>query len=147
MAGPMEEKCEKYWYERSLVLAIALVLDPRSSNANSQLDTIEDHRFNEFDNWYTHARSTTIHAYQKSKIEQYLEEPVFPRKEEFNILHWWKVNSAKLPTLVRMARDILALSAATVASEAAFSVGGRIIDESCSCLLPDIVEALVTAND
>ncbi|KAL0289239.1 UNVERIFIED_CONTAM: hypothetical protein Scaly_2708700 [Sesamum calycinum] len=41
----------------------------------------------------------------------------------------------------------VAIPATTVASEAAFSVGGRIIDESRTCLLPDAVEALVVADD
>ncbi|KAF7130256.1 hypothetical protein RHSIM_Rhsim10G0050500 [Rhododendron simsii] len=58
-----------------------------------------------------------------------------------------RVNSGKYPTLARMARDILAVPATTVASEAAFSVGGRVIDESRASLLPDIVEALMTTND
>ncbi|KAL7237599.1 hypothetical protein ACSBR2_003828 [Camellia fascicularis] len=46
-----------------------------------------------------------------------------------------------------MARDVLSVPATTVASEAAFSVGGRVIDETRASLLPDIVEALITCND
>ncbi|KAF7142207.1 hypothetical protein RHSIM_Rhsim05G0219300 [Rhododendron simsii] len=57
------------------------------------------------------------------------------------------VNSGKYPTLAMMTRDILAVLATIVASEAAFSVGGRVIDESRASLLPDIVEAVMTAND
>ena len=72
---------------------------------------------------------------------------MFPRTDNFNILNWWKINSVKLSILSRMARDILAVPATTIASEAAFSVGGRVIDESRSCLLPEIVEALVTTDD
>ncbi|KAL0340246.1 UNVERIFIED_CONTAM: Zinc finger BED domain-containing protein RICESLEEPER 1 [Sesamum radiatum] len=67
---------------------------------------------------------------QKSKLESYLEEAKFPRAETFNILDWWKINSLRLPILAKIARDILAVPATTVASEAAFSVGGRVIDES-----------------
>ncbi|KAH7857245.1 hypothetical protein Vadar_010515 [Vaccinium darrowii] len=55
--------------------------------------------------------------------------------------------SVKFPTLARMARDILVVPATTVASEAAFSVGGRVIDETPASLLPDIIEALMTCND
>ncbi|XP_062005939.1 uncharacterized protein LOC133723125 [Rosa rugosa] len=43
----------------------------------------------------------------------------------------------KLPTLARMARDILAAP-----SEAAFSVRGRVIDESRASMLPETVKAL-----
>ncbi|KAF7153995.1 hypothetical protein RHSIM_Rhsim01G0175300 [Rhododendron simsii] len=57
------------------------------------------------------------------------------------------IDSGKYPTLARLAHDILVVLVTTVALEAAFSVGGRVIDESCASLLPDIVEALMTAND
>ncbi|KAK4391442.1 hypothetical protein Sango_1922000 [Sesamum angolense] len=50
--------------------------------------------------------------------------------------------SSKLPILAKIARDILVVPT-TVASKVAFSVGGRVIDESRVCLLPDVVEALV----
>ncbi|KAK4411776.1 putative AC transposase [Sesamum angolense] len=64
---------------------------------------------------------------------------------DVDLLH--KTNSPRLPVLAKIARDILAVPATTVASEAAFSVGGRIIDESRTCLLPDAVEVLVVADD
>ncbi|KAH9716963.1 BED-type domain-containing protein [Citrus sinensis] len=40
-------------------------------------------------------------------------------------------------------RDVLAISVSTVASESAFSTGGRILDQYRSSLTPDMVEALV----
>ncbi|KAL0421000.1 UNVERIFIED_CONTAM: Zinc finger BED domain-containing protein DAYSLEEPER [Sesamum latifolium] len=84
---------------------------------------------------------------QKSELGSYLEEVRFSRAETFNILDWWKTNSPRLPVLAKIARDILAVPTTTVASESAFSVGGRDIDESRTCLLPDAVEALVVADD
>ncbi|KAL0345673.1 UNVERIFIED_CONTAM: putative AC transposase [Sesamum radiatum] len=84
---------------------------------------------------------------QKSELESYLEEARFSRAETFNILDWWKINSPILPVLAKIARDILAVPATTVASEAAFSVSGHIIDESSTFLLPDAVETLVVADD
>ncbi|KAL0423483.1 UNVERIFIED_CONTAM: putative AC transposase [Sesamum radiatum] len=65
-------------------------------------------------------------------------------------LTYWiggKINSPKLPILAKIARDILANSVTGVASEAAFSVGGRVIDDSHTCLLSDVVEALVVVVD
>ncbi|KAI5663970.1 hypothetical protein M9H77_23293 [Catharanthus roseus] len=44
--------------------------------------------YSAFDEWYKTNKSTTIRMYQKSEIEHYLEEPVFPRNEKFNILNW-----------------------------------------------------------
>ncbi|KAL0345468.1 UNVERIFIED_CONTAM: Zinc finger BED domain-containing protein DAYSLEEPER [Sesamum radiatum] len=98
----------------------------------------------DFNRWCYESR---VSNNQKSKLESYLEETRFSRAETFNILDWWKTNSPRLPVLAKIARDILAVPATTVASEAAFSVGGCIIDESRTCLLPDAVEALVVADD
>ncbi|XP_028116569.1 zinc finger BED domain-containing protein RICESLEEPER 2-like [Camellia sinensis] len=202
MAGPMRVKFQKYWEECYLVLAIAVVLDPRfkmdlveyyfgliygadankhiqrvrngfvdlfyeyrsdssdsmssialvsenSSSSGSQLlvGSSKQESLATFHAWYAQERASNIHAYQKSEVEQYLEELVFPSNESFNILHWWKLNKAKFPTLARMARDVLSVPATTVASEVAFSVGGRVIDETRASLLSDIVEALITCND
>lgn len=62
---------------------------------------------------------------------------------KFDILLWWRVNSANYPILSSIARDVLAIPVSTVASESAFSTGGRILDQYRSSLTPDMVEALV----
>ncbi|CAN0926668.1 Putative AC transposase [Linum grandiflorum] len=68
--------------------------------------------------------------------------------EEFNILGWWKaVGSYKYPTLSEIAKDILAIPISSVASESAFSNGGRVLDDFRSSLLPSIVEALICTED
>jgi len=46
-----------------------------------------------------------------------------------------------------MARDVLIVPATIVASESAFSVGGRVISEERASLKLDIVEALLTTDD
>ncbi|XP_050896673.1 uncharacterized protein LOC127103460 [Lathyrus oleraceus] len=65
----------------------------------------------------------------------------------FDILNWWKVNSTKYPTLGIMARDILAMPISTVASESAFSTGGRVLSCYRSSLTPNTVEALICAQN
>ncbi|KAH9699271.1 BED-type domain-containing protein [Citrus sinensis] len=62
---------------------------------------------------------------------------------KFDILLWWRVNSANYPILSSIARDVLAIPVSTVAYESAFSTGGRILDQYRSSLTSDMVEALV----
>jgi hypothetical protein len=69
---------------------------------------------------------------EKSEIENYLkEEPVrWNDKNDgtFDILAWWKGKQGTYPVLARLARDVLAIQVSTVASESAFSAGGRVVD-------------------
>ena len=46
-----------------------------------------------------------------------------------------------------MAHDVLNIPLSTVASESAFSVGGRILDAFRSTLKPQIVEAVICLRD
>ena len=83
-----------------------------------------------------------------SEVDKYLVE-LCERKENpsFDILLWWKTNSNKYPILAQIARDVLALPVSTVASESAFSTGGRILDPFRSSLSPSMVETLVCTQN
>ena len=70
-----------------------------------------------------------------------------PRATNLNILDYWRTHEVRYPTLARMARDILAIPISTVASESAFSVGGRVLDSYRSSLKPQIVEAIICLRD
>ncbi|WVZ98352.1 hypothetical protein U9M48_043808, partial [Paspalum notatum var. saurae] len=83
----------------------------------------------------------------KSELEKYLAEENEEQTIKFNIMDRWKANSTRFPILGRLARDILAISITTVASESAFSTGGRILDDFRSSLTPFIVEALVCTQN
>ena len=76
-----------------------------------------------------------------------MDENVNPMGENFDILAWWKVNSDKFKVLSQIARDVLAVPVSTVASESAFSTGGRILDPYRSSLRAKIVEAHVCAQN
>lgn len=90
------------------------------SNSSSKLN-----EFNDFDKWYKKARSTSHLMYQKVEIDEYLDDHVLPRKENFNILQWWKANSPKYPIIIKMAHDILSIPITIFfPSESSFSVGG-----------------------
>ena len=71
----------------------------------------------------------------KSELDHYLEENIFPRTQDFDILNWWKANGVRYPTLQLIARDILAIPVSTVASESAFSTSGRVVSTYRSRLL------------
>ncbi|XP_010253170.1 PREDICTED: zinc finger BED domain-containing protein RICESLEEPER 2-like isoform X2 [Nelumbo nucifera] len=196
MAYKMKQKFDKYWDECCLVLAIAVVLDPRfkmevvtyyynliygenaerhimrvrlalndlyleyvgndvgkksledsSSAFPSQRDHDPDDFLSGFDKWLVQERSNYCFGSRKSELDLYLEERLFPRDEDFDILRFWQVDCPKFPKLSRLARDILAIPILTVTSEATFSTKSRIVDQYHTSLLPEIVEALVCGKD
>ncbi|CAN6326915.1 unnamed protein product [Urochloa humidicola] len=84
----------------------------------------------------------------KSELDRYLdEEKVSVFSKNFNILDWWKVAGTRYPTLRRIARDIYAIPVTTVASESAFSTGGRVLSEHRSRLTSKMLEALMCSQD
>ncbi|XP_019150977.1 PREDICTED: zinc finger BED domain-containing protein RICESLEEPER 2-like [Ipomoea nil] len=83
----------------------------------------------------------------KSQIKKQRLETGVEEEESFDILGWWKINSARFPVLSKLARDVLAIPISTVASESAFSTSGRVLDPFRSSLTPKIVEALVCTQD
>lgn len=109
--------------------------------------TTKSNKLSDFKKWKERERLIGSRYVPKSEFDQYLEEETHPMADKFNILTWWEVNGSRFPTISKIARDVLAVPTATVASESAFSIGGRVIDESRSCLLPDAVEALITTSD
>ena len=62
-------------------------------------------------------------------------------------MDWWKVNATNYPVLAEVARDVLSTLISTVASESAFSTGGRILDPFRSSLSPETVEALICTQN
>nr|GEU37124.1 zinc finger BED domain-containing protein RICESLEEPER 2 [Tanacetum cinerariifolium] len=89
--------------------------------------TSPSHGDNDFLNDFYNGNDTSS-IKSKTELQRYLKEPMVElRKGQiFDILQWWKVNGPRFPTVARMARDILAIQISTVASESAFSTGGRV---------------------
>ncbi|RYR58263.1 hypothetical protein Ahy_A05g023909 isoform B [Arachis hypogaea] len=83
----------------------------------------------------------------KNEVELYLMEALEKSGVQFDILNWWKVNSTKFPILGLIARDVLAMPVSTVASESAFSTGGRVLNNYRSSLTPMTAEALICTQN
>ncbi|XP_010256082.1 PREDICTED: zinc finger BED domain-containing protein RICESLEEPER 2-like isoform X2 [Nelumbo nucifera] len=203
MAFKIKEKFDKYWEDNNLVLAIAIVLDPRfkmqiveyyynkiygfeadkyisrvrtaifdlymeyggelrdllpsqsqaslaesgSSNLSLrfgfEVEASDNEELADFDKWCIDSGIASNIALTKSELDVYLEENLFPRSKDFDILGYWKLYHLKRPKLSAMARDILAIPATTIASEEAFNTSARAIHKYHTCLRPEVIEALM----
>ncbi|KAF7125028.1 hypothetical protein RHSIM_Rhsim12G0047200 [Rhododendron simsii] len=116
---------------------------PRVTEENEDCDR----RLNlasEFDTYLEEEYSSVC----SSEVDKYLGDLCERRDNpDFDILVWWKNNSNKYPILSKVARDVLAMPVSTVASESAFSTGGRVLDPFRSSLSPSMVETLVCTQN
>ena len=81
-----------------------------------------------------------------TELDNYLKEKLLPKDMELDLLLWWKTNGFKYPTLQRIGKDIFAVPISIVASESAFSTGGRLVTPHRSRLHPKTLEALMCAQ-
>jgi hAT family protein/uncharacterized protein DUF4413 len=81
------------------------------------------------------------------EVDNYLKHHFEIDLSNYNILEWWREKSVKYPILSRIAKDILAIPASTVASESAFSAGKRVLDEKRSRLAPHSIQICVCKKD
>ncbi|XP_076951352.1 zinc finger BED domain-containing protein RICESLEEPER 2-like [Bidens hawaiensis] len=86
------------------------------------------------------------HSGVTMELDLYLQEKVWIKETEIDLLAWWKTNGVKYPRLQKIARDILAIPISTVASESAFSTSGRLVSPHRSRLHPKTLEALMCAQ-
>ena len=66
---------------------------------------------------------------------------------DFQILDFWKQYKMTFPTVSKVALQVLAVPASTVAVEQTFSSGGNILDAKRSRLAPEALEAQVCVDD
>ncbi|CAN1145690.1 Zinc finger BED domain-containing protein RICESLEEPER 2 [Linum perenne] len=91
-----------------------------------------------------------IRVGERAKLDKYLlgeREEMGPPGKPYDVLGWWKGVAHKFHVVSEMAKDILAVPISTVASESCFSTRGRVLDNFRSSLTPQIVEALICAED
>ncbi|KAF7820820.1 zinc finger BED domain-containing protein RICESLEEPER 2-like [Senna tora] len=132
MATRMKSKFDKYWKDYSVILAIAVVLDPRM-------------KLEEYINYISEDNCSA----GKSELDTYLEEAKIDPKysKEMDVLGNWKQHRHRFPILSRMACDILSIPITSVASESAFSIGSRVLNKYRCSLLPDNVQALICTRN
>ncbi|CAN1159362.1 Putative AC transposase [Linum perenne] len=91
----------------------------------------------------TSSASTTM----KSELNIYLEAALEERTTNFNVIDWWRNNRSSYKILSQMATEIMTIPITLVASGAAFSAGGRVIDPSRASLGKKTFEALLCSQD
>jgi hypothetical protein len=84
-----------------------------------------------------------------AELDLYLKERnvIATSNKDFDILGWWKTNALQFPSLSKLACAILMIPMTLVASESAFSTGGRVLDDHRMRLNDDSVEALLCTQD
>lgn len=104
---------------------------------------------NPWDQWNKQVLEEQQNRAKLSELHVYLKDDVHvhPQEDDFDILYWWSTNSHKYPIISRIAKDVLAAPVSTVASESAFSTGGRILSDYRSHMVCSTVEALICLQD
>ncbi|TXG53317.1 hypothetical protein EZV62_022486 [Acer yangbiense] len=131
----------------SLLNVYMEALSPILNLSHSKQETFgptssEDVIFEDFDICYKKGSVS-----MKTEIHKYFDDERLDRKKELDVLTWWKGQQTRYPILSHLARDVLTIPISTVASESAFSIRGRVLDQYCSSLSPDTVQALVCTRD
>jgi hypothetical protein len=83
----------------------------------------------------------------ETELQCYLKAKNIEFVEKFDILTWWKNKVSEYPILSQLVRDIMPTPVSTVASESAFSTGGRVLEVYRSSLKPDMAEALICTQN
>ena len=82
-------------------------------------------------------------------IDRYLSVETIPFEdnENLDILIWWKIQQIKYQILSIITRDVLTVPVSIIASEAAFSAGGRVVSQRRCNWSSEAVEAKICLKD
>ncbi|EPS60750.1 hypothetical protein M569_14050, partial [Genlisea aurea] len=121
-----------------------IIYSPLAAHASENGGAAAKDRLTGFDRFL---HETSVSQNTKSDLEKYLEDPLFPRNNDLNILSWWKVNEPRYPVLSMMARNILGIPISKVSSDAVFDTGNKPIDHCWATLKSETLQALMCSQD
>ncbi|KAH0724931.1 hypothetical protein KY284_000796 [Solanum tuberosum] len=136
-----------YYVKKSSKSSSHVLASPTSSDNSSSISSVSG-----CDSFVNRGKMRTQQQFEKhkevsgssgskSELERYLAEYIEPDSDEFDIF------SRRFPILAEMIRDVLAIPISSVASECAFSTGGRVLDPFRSSLTPKLVQSLICVQD
>jgi hypothetical protein len=126
---------------------------PNQSTSASKKDTDIQCLTNDPDDEFKKYLATKNSTHQVSptaELDLYLQQPTVAITQgppHFDLLKWWKEHSNQYPNLARMAQNILMVPMTSIASESAFSTGGRVLNDYRSRLAPSMVEVLICGQN
>ncbi|KAA1095215.1 hypothetical protein PGT21_050224 [Puccinia graminis f. sp. tritici] len=121
---------------------------PSQSQPSAQEEVPEDIDEAHFKKFLAGKKSNMGVASSTAELDLYLQEATLDTNSKpFDVLKWWSINSLRFPVLSTLARQILTAPMTSIASESAFSTGGRILSDYRSRLSPGTLEALVCGKD
>uniref|UniRef100_A0A803N082 HAT C-terminal dimerisation domain-containing protein n=1 Tax=Chenopodium quinoa TaxID=63459 RepID=A0A803N082_CHEQI len=102
---------------------------------------------NYFDDYDHFVGTSTRSQVGKSQLEMYLDDDALDLNSRLDILEFWHQSSVRYPVVSKMARDLLTIPVSIVASDSAFSIGGKTVSASRSLLKSKTIQALVCLQD
>ncbi|XP_071721474.1 zinc finger BED domain-containing protein RICESLEEPER 2-like [Rutidosis leptorrhynchoides] len=166
MVKSMKVKFDKYWGECHLLMAIASVLDPRFKkwligmsyhklytpdqavkNIKEVEDALEDMYKEYLETHDALIKEAATNGIRCTKGSNRFSEDTSNGSGWEEYEKYIKEVDLQKPQVSELKIDVLAIPISTVASEATFSAGGRVIEPFRSSLAPDTVEMLICAGD
>ncbi|KAL0447879.1 UNVERIFIED_CONTAM: Zinc finger BED domain-containing protein RICESLEEPER 3 [Sesamum latifolium] len=157
MVARTKVKFDKYWGETNLLMSIAAVLDPKCKLRALEFCFPRLYSLETVKRQIATVRKTLYELYPEYVAIFNIEDESIGEGQRNNLSNpdltnvetqmWLRVHTLQYKILSIMARDLLAIPITTVASEATFSAGSRVIDKYRASLTLDTVQVLMCGGD
>ncbi|XP_072066131.1 zinc finger BED domain-containing protein RICESLEEPER 2-like [Arachis hypogaea] len=155
IAERIKLKYDKYWgniKNINMMIFVAVVLDPRYKLkfVNFSFEKLYDKDDSDFLGAKvkeTFSNMFECYVSANNGVDFLLQQQWMVHQMWEYLMAIWLVNSSKYPILSQIARDVLVMPVSTVASESAFSTGGKVLNNYRSSLTPKTVEALICTQN